>query len=115
MLHTRRGTIKCVFRQRYLSREFGTVTVRAIYVPPSGNDAHAAEIITYYTERIETDNPDSPLFIMGDFNSCRLTKSMPTFQQYIKCATRGNNTLDLCYVNLKKRLQSKAKTTIEHC
>ena len=28
-------------------------------------------------------------------------KSLPTFTQYVKCPTRGNNTLDLLYANTK--------------
>ncbi|KAK7882241.1 hypothetical protein WMY93_028415 [Mugilogobius chulae] len=71
----------CVsFRPKYLPREFGKVTLIVVYVPPSGNDARATDVIVDCAQRVQASSPDSPLFIMGDFNSCPLSKSLPTFQ-----------------------------------
>ncbi|KAK7933493.1 hypothetical protein WMY93_004389 [Mugilogobius chulae] len=100
----------CVsFRPKYLPREFGKVTLIVVYVPPSGNDARAADVIVDCAQRVQASSPDSPLFIMGDFNSCRLSKSLPTFQQYVKCATRGSKTLDLCYGNVRNAYKACKK------
>lgn len=95
------------FRPRYLPREFGQVTLIAVYVPPSENDARAAEAITDCAQRIEAAHPDSPLFIMGDFNSCQPSKSLTTFHQYVKCDTQGNKTIDLCYGNVRNAYKAK--------
>lgn len=76
----------------------------AVYVP------RAAETITDCTLHTET---DSPPFIMCASNPCRLTKSLPMFEQYVKSATGGNNSLDLCYSNMRNVY--KARTPPEHC
>lgn len=55
----------CVsLRPHYLPREFGNSLLCAVYVPPSGNAVKAAAHITA-TYR-------APVFILGDFNHCKL-------------------------------------------
>lgn len=61
---------------------------------------------------IEAANPDSLLLIMGDFSTFRLSKSLPTFQQYVKCPTRGSKTLDLCYGNVRNSYKAFKKPPI---
>ena len=39
--------------------------------------------------------------IAGDFNKACLKTVLPKFHQHVKCATRGENTLDHVYSNIK--------------
>ncbi len=38
----------------------------------------------------------------GDFNHVNLKTVLPRFEQHVKCATRGNNTMDCVYSNIPK-------------
>jgi len=49
---------------------------------------------------LENAKPDSAIIILGDFNGASLKSLLPRFKQYITCATRDQNTLDLCYCNM---------------
>lgn len=40
-------------------------------------------------------------FVAGDFNHADLKAALPKFHQHAKCATRGDNTLDKVYSNIK--------------
>lgn len=104
-------------RPRYLPREFGQLNIVTVYIPPSGNVTRAAEVVSACTHRIESDAPDSPVLILGDFNNCRLNKVLPTYQQYITCATRGDKTIDLCYGNVRNAYRAYKKpplSTADH-
>ncbi|GFR79286.1 ReO_6 protein [Elysia marginata] len=52
-------------------------------------------------------SPDSVILVTGDFNHHTLEKDLTNFHQYIDCPTRGINTLDLCYGNVKKAYTCK--------
>lgn len=39
--------------------------------------------------------------VVGDFNRACLKTVFPSYTQYVNCATKGNNTLDRVYSNLK--------------
>ena len=43
----------------------------------------------------------SALIIVGDFNKANLITVLPKFYQHVKCATRGESTLDHVYSNIK--------------
>ncbi|KAK3538106.1 hypothetical protein QTP70_029822 [Hemibagrus guttatus] len=45
--------------------------------------------------------PDAVHIIAGDFNHADLKAVLPKFYQHVKCATRGANTLDKVYSNIK--------------
>ncbi len=45
--------------------------------------------------------PDGVHIIAGDFNQACLKTVLPKCSQYVKCATRGRNTLDRVYSNIK--------------
>lgn len=105
------------FRPKYLPREFGQLALVLVYIPPSGNVTRASEAIAACVHQIECASPDSPVFILGDFNSCRLNKALPTYQQYVTCATRGDKTIDLCYGNIKNAYKAYNKpplSTADH-
>lgn len=56
----------------YLPREFPIVVVSCVYVAPSANINIAAELIAEGANAMLAKYPGAPLFILGDFNSCRL-------------------------------------------
>lgn len=85
------------------------VVVCAVYVPPCGNPARAAECIADCVHQQLQCPPEAPVFILGDFNQCKLELFLPGFEQYIKCGTRKDRTLDKCYGNIKKAYEARAK------
>ncbi len=84
-------------RPFYLPREFPQFFVILVYIRPRANAAKATEYITSTLNKLEQLAPDSPKFILGDFNHCSPDKSLKGFQQYITCTTRLGKTLDKCY------------------
>jgi len=54
----------------------------------------------------QTQHPDAAVVVEGDFNRANLKKVMSNFHQHIKCATRGERTLDNCYMPFKRGLSS---------
>ena len=51
----------------------------------------------------------APKLIIGYFNGCRLKTYLPTYKQYVTCATRNDKTIDLCYCNIKNAYKSVPK------
>ncbi len=89
------------FRPKYLPLKFGQLALVLVYIPPSSNVTRTSETVASCVHRLEIASPDSPVFVLGDFNGCRLNKTLPTYHQYVCCATRGDKTIDLCYGNVK--------------
>lgn len=71
-------------RPFYLPREFGNVVICAVYIPPSGNAARAANQMAECVHKQLQRTPTAPVFILGDFNHCRLEPVLPGFHQYVK-------------------------------
>ncbi|XP_040915374.1 NACHT, LRR and PYD domains-containing protein 3-like [Toxotes jaculatrix] len=65
-------------------------------------------ILVYIHPRLELVSPDSPKFILGDFNHSTVDKSLKGFQQYITCTTRLKKTLDKCYGSIPNAYKSIA-------
>lgn len=100
------------FRPKYIPREFGQLPLVLVYISPFGNVTRTSEAIGACVNRIECASLDSPVLFQGDFNSCRLNKVLPVYQQYVKCATRG-----LCYGNVKNAYKARNKppfSTADH-
>ncbi|XP_056128493.1 uncharacterized protein LOC130106414 [Rhinichthys klamathensis goyatoka] len=57
---------------------------------------------------------DAPAIVLGDFNNCNLEKTLPGFQQVVKCGTRKESILDKCYINLLNAYQSRSKPPISN-
>lgn len=53
------------------------------------------------------------MFILGDFNHCCLNKTLPGFDQYVKCNTRNERLLDKCYGNVKQAYTAKARPPLK--
>ena len=96
----------------YLPREFGQLFVCLVYIPPDANYKEAADEIYRHIQELETASPDTPKLILGDFNGCSLSSALPHYQQYVKCATHGSKTIDLCYGNIKNAYKAINKPPI---
>ena len=76
-------------RPMYLPREFGNIILAASAA------AHITDCVHQQLMRTP------PIFILGDFNHCKLELSLPGFSQYVKCGTRQDRILDKCYCNVR--------------
>lgn len=75
-------------RPFYLPREFGNIVICSVYVPPSSNAARVAARIADCVHNQLQHTPGAPVFILGDFNHCKLELSLPGFEQYVKWHSR---------------------------
>ena len=100
-------SISC--RPYYLPREFCQIFVVLVYVPPSANYEIAAETIQHHMHELDSVSSSAPKLILGDFNGCSLKTYLPTYKQYVTCATRNDKTIDLCYCNIKNAYKSVPK------
>ncbi len=97
--HLEHHSIIC--RPFYLPREFSSIIVTAVYIPPQAETSLALyklhDVLSGYIKK----HPDAASIITGDFKKANLRKVMPNFHQHVSCPTRGPNTLDHCYTHLK--------------
>ena len=92
--------IKC--RPHYLLRKFTAVLIIAVYVPPHANATAALKELHDTINTLQNKYPEALYVVAGDFNHVWLRDTLPTFQQHVKIATRGNNTLDKVYTNRRE-------------
>ncbi len=90
-----------IFRPFYLPRELTVVVVTAVYIPPDAKISSALTYLHIIISKHQRAYPDGVHIIAGDFNQACLKTVLPKFSQYVKCATRGSNTLDRVYSNIK--------------
>ena len=76
-------------RPYYLPWEFQTVVVSCSYVAFSVNIKSAVELLA--EDAMLAKYSRAPLFILEDFNNCRLDCVLPSFQQYVGIPTRREN------------------------
>ncbi len=95
-------------RAYYIPREFNYIVAIVVYIPPRAAAAEACDVIQETVLKIQTQHPDALIVISGDFNQVSLTSHLPGFVQYVDCPTRGNNTLDLLYVNVEDAYSATA-------
>uniref|UniRef100_A0A1A8RXB6 Reverse transcriptase domain-containing protein n=1 Tax=Nothobranchius rachovii TaxID=451742 RepID=A0A1A8RXB6_9TELE len=96
-------------RPYYLPREFTSVVLATVYIPPSAIAENACDAISSVVAKLQTQHPNAFVAISGDFNHASLSATLPTFQQFVSCSTRENKTLDLCYANVKNAYMSKTR------
>ena len=92
-------TIKC--RPHYLPREFSSIIITAVYIPPQADTSMALNELYLTLCKLETIYPEAAFIVAGDFNKANLKTRLPKFYQHIDCATRGGKTLDHCYSNFR--------------
>ncbi len=95
--------IKC--RPFYLPWEFSTLIITAVYIPPSANTKEAMCVLYNAISNLQTTLPEG-VFMAGDFNQVNMKTVLPNFYQHVDFATRGVNTLDLVYTNIKKAFRA---------
>ena len=88
-------------RPFYLPREFTVITIFAVYIPPDANVSTALSLLHTSINKQQLAHPEGVCIVAGDFSQARLKSVLPKFVQYVKCATRGENTLDHVYSNIK--------------
>ncbi|KAL6477278.1 hypothetical protein MHYP_G00131130 [Metynnis hypsauchen] len=81
-----------------MPRELTIAIVTAVYIPP---DAKALSLLLNTINEQQRAHPDGVHVIAGDFNKANLKTVLPKFHQHVKCSTRGENTLDHFYTNIK--------------
>ncbi|XP_068569872.1 uncharacterized protein [Cebidichthys violaceus] len=93
-------TLRC--KPFYLPRRLQSIILSVVYVPPCANEENALRELYDMISTHENTYPDAAVVVLGDFNHCNLKKTMPKLHQFVNFPTRGNNTLDHCYSNIKK-------------
>ncbi|GFR70755.1 hypothetical protein ElyMa_005660600 [Elysia marginata] len=94
-------------RPYYIPREIPKININVVYIPPDANREQATLQMTNIINDQQEKSPDSVILVTGDFNHHTLEKDLTNFHQYIDCPTRGINTLDLCYGNVKEACTCK--------
>ncbi|XP_041841970.1 uncharacterized protein LOC121640325 [Melanotaenia boesemani] len=98
-------TLKC--RPYYLPREFTSVIISAVYIPPQADTNAALTELHEAISTLQASQRKAAFIVAGDFNSANMTKVMPEFTQHINCPTRGERTLDHCYSPFKEGYKAK--------
>lgn len=92
-------TVKC--RPFHLPREFTGAMITAVYIPPSANANLALGHLYDSISNQQNKHPDAVHIVAEDFNHVDLKVVLPKLYQHVKCATRGINTLDKVYSDIK--------------
>ncbi len=93
--------LSIICRPFYLPREFSSIVVTAVYIPPQADTSLALSKLHDELSGYINKHPDAACIIARDFNKANLKKVIPNFHQHISCPTRGLNTLDHCYTQFK--------------
>jgi len=95
--HLERLMISC--RAFHLPREFTSVVITAVYIPPQSlaDNNTALDQLFGIIDKTETSRPDAAFVVAGDFNTANMKKVLPKYYQHISGPTRGGNILDHVY------------------
>lgn len=93
--------LSVICRPFYLPREHTVVTVTAVYIAPDANVSTSLAHLLTIVNKLQRDHPEGIHIVAGDFNKTSLKTVLPSFFQHVDCATRGKNTLDHVYSNIK--------------
>ena len=75
--------------------------ITAVYIPPDADANIALAQLHEVISKQQSTDPETVHIIAGDFNHANLKVVFPKFYQHVKCATRGEKTLDKVYTNIK--------------
>lgn len=98
-------TVKC--RPFYLPCKFSVVMTTVVYIAPEANAKLAIGLLHGSISSQLSRYPDTVHIIAGDFNHADLIAALPRFNQHVKCASTGANTLDKVYSNIKLGYRAK--------
>ena len=78
-------------RPHYLPREFSSVFLVAVYIPPQTDAGTKTTLNELYTpiSKQENAHPEAALLVAGDFNAGKLKSVLPNLHQHVKRVTRG--------------------------
>ncbi|KAI4900722.1 hypothetical protein NFI96_009191 [Prochilodus magdalenae] len=93
-------------RPFYLPREFTCVFLAAVYIHPRANYTAALSKLYDVISALETAHPDAVFIVAGDFNQCNLRTVLTKYHQHVDIPTRGKNTLDHVYSNIRGGLKA---------
>lgn len=86
--------LSVICRPLYLLTELTVVIITAVYVPTDANVSTAHVHLQSIISKQLKSHRDRVHIIVRDFNQACLKTVFPEFIQHVKCATRGQNTLD---------------------
>jgi hypothetical protein len=97
-------TMAVSLRPYWTPRDVSTITLLIIYATvfettPATVARATTDTIHKQIDELETAYPDSTTIALGDLNHINI--KLPNYVQQISCSTRGNNTLDKCYLKIK--------------
>ena len=72
--------------------------ITAVYIPPDADANIALAQLHDVIRKQQSMEPETVTIIAGDFNHANLKVVLPKFYQHVKCATRGEKTLDKVYI-----------------
>uniref|UniRef100_A0A665UD53 Reverse transcriptase domain-containing protein n=1 Tax=Echeneis naucrates TaxID=173247 RepID=A0A665UD53_ECHNA len=87
-------------RPFFLCREFTSVVIIAVYVPPQANAKDSMEMLQLSINKHLAAQADSVIIVAGDFNHANLKSVLPKFHKYVNFPTREKNILDQVYCNI---------------
>ncbi len=93
--------LSIICRPFYLPREFSSIVLTAVYIPPRADTSLALSKLHDELSGYINKHPEAACIIAGDFNKANLKMVITNFHQHISCPTRGLNTLDHCYTQFK--------------
>ncbi len=99
--------LSIICRPFYLPREFSSIVVTAVYIPPQADTSLALSKLHDELSGYINKHPEAVSIIAGDFNKANLKKVMPNFHQHVSCPTRGPNTLNHCYTQFKNAYKAR--------
>ncbi len=99
----------------YLPREFTSVFVAAVYIPPDANSKNALQELYEVISSHMTKQPDAVIIVAGDFNQTDLRTVLLRFHQHVHISTRGNNTLAATEPSLVLILASQTTSPCFSC
>ncbi len=100
--------VKC--RPFHMPREFSSILIIAVYIPPQANAKLALEELhTAINNQLNT-QPETVMIVAGDFNHVELKAVLPKFYKNINFLTRGNNILDQVYTNIPGAYKAAASS-----